>query len=140
MYTLSEEGFLVGLSNFQEEKADGGTSNLMADTRIVSNLGPGRPLGGKFDSKNTLYLADAHLGLTRLQNPGSGASKVELVASEVMDNGTMTQILYANDVAIGPKSGFVYFTDCKFASLWIDLFVCSKIAKAIHSSSHFSLY
>lgn len=41
----------------------------------------GRPLGGKFDANNTLYTADAHLGLTRLEDPRDKKNKIELVAS-----------------------------------------------------------
>jgi hypothetical protein len=111
MYILSEEGFLVEI---KVDDGDNGGMNVLADTRVIANLGPGRPLGGKFDAENTLYLADAHLGLTRLRNPRSKHAKVELVASQVLDQGQQTQILYANDVAIGPKSGNVYFTDCKY--------------------------
>jgi sugar lactone lactonase YvrE len=109
MYSLTEEGFLVSLSEF-EEKDDGVT--ITAKSKVVADLGMGRPLGGRFDAQDTLYLADAHLGLTRLKSPGSG-SKVELVASRVFDEGKWTQIMYANDVAIGPTTGLVYFTDCK---------------------------
>ena len=116
MYTLTDEGFLVSFSEF-EEKDDGIT--ITATSTVVADLGMGRPLGGRFDAHGTLYLADAHLGLTRLKNPGSAAagsssSKVELVASRVFDEGKWTQIMYANDVAIGPTTGLVYFTDCKY--------------------------
>jgi hypothetical protein len=110
MHALTEEGFLVKLTDF-EDQGDGITSTAIVS--VVADLGVGRPLGGKFSKGNTLYIADAHLGLTRLRNPGSG-SKVELVASRVFDEGRWTQILYANDVVIGPKTGLVYFTDCKW--------------------------
>jgi sugar lactone lactonase YvrE len=110
MYTMTDEGSLVSLSEF-EEMDDGFT--ITAKSNVVADLGMGRPLGGRFDAQGTLYLADAHLGLTRLKNPGSG-SKVELVATRVFDEEKWTQILYANDVAIGPKTGIVYFTDCKY--------------------------
>jgi hypothetical protein len=69
-------------------------------------------LGGKFAADGTLYIADAHLGLLRVPHPISEHSKVELVASRVQDSvGNYSQILYCNDVAVGPKSNKVYFTD-----------------------------
>lgn len=97
------------------------------NSRTVADLGMGRPLGGCFTNNNTLYIADAHLGLTRLSSPGA---KVELVASRVMDQGQWTQILYANDVVVGPKTGRVYFTDCKWdkccqVSRWIFAGCCT---------------
>ncbi len=113
MYIMNEEGFLVSITDFVDQE-DGIT--ITAKTNIVADLGMGRPLGGQFAEDNTLYIADSHLGLTRLRNPGSG-SKVELVASRVFDQGEWTQILYANDVAVGPESGTVYFTDCKWPKM-----------------------
>ena len=109
LYVLTEDGFLVSLTDFED-----GNDNMtiMASSKLVAYLGIGRPLGGKFNADNTLYIADAHLGLARLKNPGS-ESKVELIASRVFDEGKWTKINYANDVAIGPKTGMVYFTDCK---------------------------
>jgi sugar lactone lactonase YvrE len=105
----------VSLVEF-EEKDDGVT--ITAKSKVVADLGMGRPLGGRFDAQGTLYIADAHLGLTRLKNPGSGSSKVELVASRVFDQEQWTPILYANDVAVGPNTGMVYFTDCKYSIYW----------------------
>jgi Strictosidine synthase len=75
-----------------------------------------------------MYIADAVLGLTRVSDVLDPYSKVEIVASHVIDdkitiykydNGTVeevveqiaTPILYADDVTIGPRSGKVYFTD-----------------------------
>lgn len=113
MHALTEDGFLVKLTDFREEEeyTGDGTKVIKATVETVADLGMGRPLGGKFDSDNTLYIADAHLGLTRLKDHKSGHGKVELVASRVFNQGNWTQILYANDVAIGPKTGLVYFTD-----------------------------
>lgn len=89
------------------------SSSFEATVSFVKDLGVGRPLGGKFDQKGTLYIADAILGLTRIQNPSTDPhSKVELVASSVkLANGEFSPILYADDVCIGPKTGRVYFTD-----------------------------
>jgi hypothetical protein len=109
MYIMNEEGFLVSLSDFEEEGGD--SIVIWAKSKIIADLGMGRPLGGYFAADNTLYIADAHLGLIRLKNPDS---KVELVASRVFDQGSWSPILYANDVVVGPKTGLVYFTDCKY--------------------------
>lgn len=109
LYLLTEEGNLISLSDFKKEE-DGVT--IMAKSTLIKHLGIGRPLGGKFSSDGkTLYIADAILGLTRIHNPNDRKSKLELVASSAMEDGTETPIRYANDVAIGPKTGKVYFTD-----------------------------
>jgi hypothetical protein len=44
-------------------------------------------------------------------------SKVEIVASKVVDNGRLTPIAFADDLTIGPKTGRVYFTDGKISSM-----------------------
>jgi DNA-binding beta-propeller fold protein YncE len=72
------------------------------------------PLGAKFTPDgNTVYIADGALGLLRVVDPLNPKSKVEIVASKVMDGGKITPITFADDVTIGPKSGRVYFTDGK---------------------------
>ena len=111
MHIMNEEGFLVQLSNLVRDHED--PTKLWATSHVVADLGMGRPLGGCFTNDNTLYIADAHLGLTRL-SLNSPSAKVELVASRVMDQGQWTRILYANDVVVGPQTGRVYFTDCKW--------------------------
>jgi hypothetical protein len=110
MYVLTEEANLISLTDFQPS-LDG--LKVTAKANFVKDLGIGRPLGGKFSTDGqTLYIADAILGLTRLRNPHDPASKVELVSNAVMDeDGVLTPILYADDVDIGPVSGKVYFSD-----------------------------
>jgi sugar lactone lactonase YvrE len=111
MYALTEEAKLVKLADFVEEE---GSPVISAKATEVVHLGVGRPLGAKFAADGSIYIADAHLGLIRVKNPQDAHSKVELIASRVKDeNGTWSQILYANDVAVGPKTGMVYFTDGK---------------------------
>jgi hypothetical protein len=100
MFALTEEGFLVSITDFEAEP----NNKVTAKVSRVADLGFGRPLGGRFDKDGTLYIADAHLGLTRLKHPIE-ENKVELVASRVFDNGNYSQILYANDVVIGSKTG-----------------------------------
>jgi len=84
-------------------------------TLVVRDLGGGRPLGARFTRDGEyLYIADAHLGLTRIRNPKNDPhAKVEIVASKVHvpETGEWSQIRYSNDVSIGPKTGKVYFTD-----------------------------
>jgi len=102
------------------ESTDSGVATIVmtAKTTKVADLGMGRPLGGRFtpDGK-TLYICDAVLGLLRITNPRQyPTSKVELVAHQFQDtDGTISKIHYANDLAIGSKSGKVYFTDCTYA-------------------------
>lgn len=132
IYVMTEKAELVAMTDFQpvaaaadydDKEAKDNTESkecpagrfLSAKTTRVADLGIGRPLGGQFtyDGK-TLYIADMVLGLTRIHDPHLyPTSKVELVASSVYDEerGGMSQILFADDVVIGPKTGMVYFTD-----------------------------
>jgi hypothetical protein len=107
LHFLSEDANLVSLTDFEIES----DTKITAKTTLVANLGNGRPLGGKFAPDGTLYIADAVLGLTRIKNPRDPKSKLELVASTVMDAGEETRIKFADDVAIGPRTGMIYFTD-----------------------------
>ena len=66
----------------------------------------------------TLYIADTLLGLTRIPNLNDPKSKLEIVVRsvEIPDPNNLnltlsSPILYADDVAIGPNTGRVYFTD-----------------------------
>jgi sugar lactone lactonase YvrE len=116
LYVLTEDGNLVRLNNSKQKVSPSSHTPIQnVDTTLVVNLGPGRPLGGKFtcDGK-TLYIADTLLGLVRVRNveKKKSQSKVEIVASSVVDKeGNESRILYANDVDIGPVTGHVYFTD-----------------------------
>jgi sugar lactone lactonase YvrE len=107
LLTLTEEANLVSLTDFENES----DTRITAKTTLVANLGNGRPLGGQFAPDGTLYIADAVLGLTRIKNPRDPKSKLEIVASTVMDAGEETRITLADDVVIGPKTGMIYFTD-----------------------------
>lgn len=107
MYSATEEGNLISFTDIQTNERDGKTT---AKVTLVKDLGPGRPLGAKFLG-DTLYVADAALGLTRVTNVLDPKSKVEIVATGVMDGGNWTRIMYADDVAVSPKTGMVYFTD-----------------------------
>ena len=130
IYVLTEEALLVSLTDLKPHD-DHASSNgdddvtkttatiMTAKATPVVDLGMGRPLGGRFtpDGK-TLYVCDAALGLLRISHPHQfPKSKVELVAHQFTDdNGTVSKIHYANDLAIGSKSGKVYFTDCTYFS------------------------
>lgn len=152
---MTEESQLVMLSDFQQvqgtvvtrpSNVSSVSSNANAvDTRTVAaastyvrDLGPGRPLGGAFGHgkfANTLYIADAVLGLTRIRDYRDPSSKVEIVASsvEVPDEGVddfggthhakgrrpappqprqrRRRFKYVDDVAVGRRTNKVYFTD-----------------------------
>lgn len=142
IYVLTEEALLVSLTDLKLHATGSGGSSIgnsadsdasdedhgteakimTAKATKVVDLGMGRPLGGRFtpDGK-TLYVCDAALGLLRITNPHQfPKSKVELVAHQftVNDNNNnrtvVSKIHYANDLAIGSKTGKVYFTDCKY--------------------------
>jgi Strictosidine synthase len=111
MFVLTEDAKLVRLTDFKD--GDDG-STVTAKTTLIKNIGVGRPLSGKFTNDGkTLYIADAILGLLRIDNPITDPqSKVELVASSFRKYKQKAQkLLFVDDVCIGPKSGKVYFTD-----------------------------
>ena len=114
MYTLTEEANLVELSDIQRQEEKEHT--MVATTKLIADLGNGRPLGGCFTPDNSiLYIADAILGLTRIQNPTNPTSKVEIVTTTAMDNengdAKLTKVNFADDVVVGPVTGNVYFTE-----------------------------
>lgn len=113
MYAFVRGANLVKLDDLQPSPDDPHTKT--ARVTVAANLGGGAPLGGKFSKDGkTLYFADAITGLCRIRNfHDYPNSKIELVANKVMDDGVTTRILFADDVAIGPKSGKVYFSDGK---------------------------
>lgn len=127
LYIANPFGQLVQISNLQypSPSKDHDTTAkdryvIKADTTVFKDLGNGRPLGGQFtkekDGTTTLYIADGVSGLLRIRNfynSDPSKSTVEIVASKVIDPDTkmVTPIHFADDVAIGPKNGKVYFTD-----------------------------
>jgi len=109
MYTITKDNNLISLTDFQTD--ENGTTT--AKTTLVKAVGAGRPLGAAF-SGDTLYMADTVMGLTRIQNVHDPKSKVQVVATRAMDDEEETRIVFADDVAIGPKTGNVYFSDGTF--------------------------
>ena len=118
IYAMTEEAKLIRVSNVANDSY-GNTAT--ATIEVVHDLGNGRPLGGAFTADGqTLWIADAALGLMRLRNPTNPQSKVELVVSSVVTNdddddgsssSKVSKLAYTNDVTIGPQTGKVYFTD-----------------------------
>lgn len=128
VYILSEHSKLVSLTDFERDDSDK-SYVWTAKATEVAYLGGGRPLGGKFvttgSNTQTLYAADAILGLIRVQNiPRIGASGdkgknqqsvVEIVAHRVqLNDGSWSEIRFADDLDVGPKTGHIYFTDGKY--------------------------
>lgn len=112
LYILTEEANLVRLDDFKTDENDDMVITARATT--VADLGVGRPLGGKFAKDGSLFVADALMGLIRVRFSKNKPALVELVASRTSatdENPVPTQILYADDVDIGPKTGHVYFSD-----------------------------
>lgn len=117
MFTINEDSNLIQLTDVQGIPAQGDAVHKTAKVTVVADLGPGRALGASFaPDGSTLYIADSVLGLTRLVNPFDPKSKVELIASSVMDGGVSTPIRFADDVVVGPKTGKVYFTDASIVA------------------------
>jgi len=116
MFSTTENGKLISITDIETDQ-EGKTT---AKVTVVKDLGMGRPLSGKFLG-DTLYVADAALGLTRVQNISDPRSKVEIVASFVEVDGEETRINFADDIAVAPSTGMVYFTDgkCSVNCTWL---------------------
>lgn len=117
MFLMNEDAKLVSLADFRPREEGGDESILTARATEVADLGPGRPLGGKFDNEGRcLYYADAVLGLARVCDlQSSSGANPELLASRVkLDDGSWSPINLADDVDIGPKTGHVYFSDASY--------------------------
>lgn len=110
IYALTKEAKIVVLENFSS-LLDGSSQVVYADIKVLVNYAVGRPLGGKFvPGTKIMYIADAVLGLCRV-DLSRAFPKLELVVSQVeLANGKNSSILYADDVDVG-KSGMVYFSD-----------------------------
>ena len=111
MYTLTEQNKLVSITDFQHKREDD-ASIMTAKVTEVADLGIGRSVGGKFDSGSCLYFADILKGLCRLCLDQSSKPVVELIASRFqLEDGFWSDVTYADDVDIGPRTGHVYFSD-----------------------------
>ena len=112
LYLLTEEGFLISVTDMVEGS---GSSPLIHGTvNFLKDLGNGRSLAGSFaQNGKTLYIADSVLGLLRIQDIQDDCSKVEVIASAVVDKetGQLSKLRYVDDLCIGPKTQKVYFTD-----------------------------
>jgi len=109
MYAFTRGAKLVRIDEFEPSTKD--DSIVTAQVTVITTL-PGRALGAKFvPDKKVLYFAAPLLGLCRI-DLAKRFPIVELVASKVrLDDGTWSQISFADDVDIGPKTGHVYFSD-----------------------------
>jgi hypothetical protein len=108
IYALTKEAKIIVFQNITSSIED---DNLIyADAKVLTSY-VGRPLGGKFvPGTKTMYIADALLGLCRV-DLSKKSPKLELVVSEIQTAaGEISPILYADDVDVG-KSGMVYFSD-----------------------------
>lgn len=103
MYALTEDSKLVQLYNIQEPTA---THNVTAVFK--KDLGIGRPLGSIFTNekstkgKNTIYICIAGIGLTRIIDIHNPLSKLEIIASHVIDE-MITTYKYEEEIT-SPKT------------------------------------
>lgn len=129
LYLLStEHGCLLSLTDIRPDDIDKSGERLTAQVNFIKDLGNGSPLSGVFTKDGqTLYIADAVLGLTRISNVVDNPehAKVEIVASSITTTETSsmeeenhhhhhqhnTKLRYVDDVALGPRTGIIYFTD-----------------------------
>ncbi len=108
MYTLTEQAKLVSITDFTPKDSH----SVTAKVTEVADLGIGRPIGGKFDSGSCLYFADVLKGLCRICLDKKPKPVVEIIASRFkLEDGSTSDVTYADDVDIGPRTGHVYFSD-----------------------------
>lgn len=108
MYTLTEQAKLVSITDFTPKDIH----SVTAKVTEVADLGIGRPIGGKFDSGSCLYFADVLKGLCRICLDKKPKPVVEIIASRFkLEDGSTSDVTYADDVDIGPRTGHVYFSD-----------------------------
>ena len=108
MYTLTEQAKLVSITDFTHKDSH----SVTAKVTEVADLGIGRPIGGKFDSGSCLYFADVLKGLCRICLDKKPKPVVEIIASRFkLEDGSTSDVTYADDVDIGPRTGHVYFSD-----------------------------
>ncbi len=111
MFTLTEQSKLVSITDIQQKNENDATI-MTAKVTEVADLGIGRPIGGKFDNNNCLYFADVLKGLCRICLDQKPKPLVEVVASRFqLQDGSWSDVTYADDVDIGPRTGHVYFSD-----------------------------
>mmetsp|Transcript_13631 Transcript_13631/g.22404 ORF Transcript_13631/g.22404 Transcript_13631/m.22404 type:complete len:425 (-) Transcript_13631:1622-2896(-) len=112
IFTLTQQSKLVSITDIQQKSEDN-AAIMTAKVTEVADLGIGRPLGGKFDSNNNcLYFADVLKGLCRICLDHKPKPVVELLASRFqLQDGSWSDVTYADDVDIGPRTGHVYFSD-----------------------------
>lgn len=110
MFALAEGSKLISITNIVEDSDD--STILKADVNEVAYLGVGRPLGAQFAKDGSLIVADVILGLLKVSFPKNREPVVEVLATRVkLSDGTWSRIIFADDVAIGPKTGIIYFSD-----------------------------
>ena len=118
LFLMTDESKLLQMSDLEPHPTQDGV--LTAKLTVVrESLGNGRPLGGRFASDGTLYIADAILGLTRIPKNvlDEKKHKLEIVTTHAVDaEGGRHKMNFMDDVTIGPKSGKVYFTDASNVS------------------------
>ena len=111
LYVLTDDGKI----SFRPSSSSSPSSSV-----VVADTG-GRPLGGDhstFEStsaSDVLYVADVKLGLVKVTvSLPSMSSVVEVVAVKSSDGRRVT---FADDVAVSPSDGKVYFSDASDASV-----------------------
>jgi hypothetical protein len=148
IFGLNEQAQLLELTNLptpeQETQLLHTGETVWNATLVVRKpLGIGRPLGGHVNG-DTLYVADAVLGITQLKHfDQPDSSLVELVTNQVSVWKKMkqrdthytqisSQLLFANSVTVGPITKKIYFTDStdippdRYNDKW-DLLYASKL-------------
>jgi hypothetical protein len=126
LFGLNEQAQLLELTDLptpaqEHDMLQAGGTIWNASSVIHKNLGMGRPLGG-YVQGDTLYVADAVLGITQLKQFDQPNSLVELVTNQVSvlkklkkrdtDYTEVTSpVLLANSVTVGPITHKIYFTD-----------------------------
>ena len=127
VFCLTEAAQLLELTDLptkaQEQALLQNNHYMWNATSVVrKDLGIGRPLGGRIH-QNTLYITDAVLGVTQLQQfDRPESSTVELLTNQVsvlkkvqkrdtFYTPVTSPLVFANSLAVGPVTHKIYFTD-----------------------------
>ncbi|GAX22270.1 hypothetical protein FisN_22Hh059 [Fistulifera solaris] len=126
LFGLNEQAQLLELTDLptpaQEDDLLQAHETVWNATSVVhKQLGMGRPLGG-YVNGDTLYVADAVLGITQLKHFDKQESLVELITNQVSVlkklkkrdthyTQVTSPVLFANSVTVGPITHKIYFTD-----------------------------
>eukprot|EP00878_Enallax_costatus_P028517 GHUV01030808.1.p1 GENE.GHUV01030808.1~~GHUV01030808.1.p1 ORF type:complete len:341 (+),score=29.56 GHUV01030808.1:466-1488(+) len=110
---MTADGRFIMLDRYgavKEASKDPNTGEMVMNPKPLAYLGPGRPLGAKYDAHGNLVICDAFKGLIMLE---AGTNRVVLLTNHISSTSPLepnTPVTYTNDLDIA-TDGTIYFTD-----------------------------